>query len=97
MASRPVDSPPRIFSSTEQAAKWLGISAKLFRAEAAALPHLLPVVYFGRVQKYYWQDLVGYSWYRQKMGNREEISTSPAVPGRAGPSPAVPPRSAPEK
>ena len=97
MASRPVDSPPGVYSSSAAAARWLGLTEKVFRVEAAARPDLLPHVMFGRNRKYHWLDLVCYAWYRQKMANREEIPTSPDVPGHARPCPAVPPRPAPEK
>src|SRR5262245_17503018 len=97
MATRSVDAPEGHYSSTAEAAKFLGLTVAEFRGEARDYAHLLPVTKFGTRDKYYWFDLVGYSWYRQKMTNPQEISASPAVPGDTGRSRAVSPRSAPEK
>ena len=61
---RPVDAPPRVWSSAKESAEWLGITYKEFLADLRRYPHHLPGRAFGRRQKYHWMTLVAFTWYR---------------------------------
>lgn len=91
MPPRTIDGPPRVWSSTAEAARWLGLTERELLAEAAAYPHLLPHSTFaggpkGR-HKYHWLDLVGYAWYRQKSAGGLGISAPPEAPADDGRGP----------
>lgn len=69
---RAIEGPPGIWSSAKEASAWLGITISEFRREVSEYPSLLPHQQFGKSHKYFWMDLVVYSWLRSRARRPEE-------------------------
>ena len=61
---RPVESPERIWSTVDQSALWLGLTAKQFTREYRDYPNLLPHQEFGTTFMWHWSVLVAYQFLR---------------------------------
>jgi hypothetical protein len=69
---RAIDAPPRVYSTSRQAARWVGIPLSTFRQEAERHPELLPATRFGRTVRYHWMDLVTYAHVRARLSEAED-------------------------
>lgn len=76
---RSIEAPDHVYSTIEQAARWLGFSVKQFRALVSAHPDLLPPIRIGRSRSYYWhwEDLVAFARWQSRQ--------PPAVLAKEGP------------
>jgi hypothetical protein len=80
-AARTVDAPPRVWSTTAQAAEWLGLTEPQFEAVAGAEAGWMEPAYTGRGNKgkrWYWMDLVCLSWLYRARGGRTARPRRPA-------------------
>ena len=78
---RAIDGPEQVWSTVEQAAAWLGLDVREFRAEVSRCPHLLPPSTRHKRHRWHWMDLVCYAHLAHRLpaerlpeNNSKEIS-----------------------
>ena len=78
--ARTVDAPPRVWSTTRQAAMWLGWTPTRFEAVALLERDWLSPTYAaagGQGKGWYWFDLVCLAWLYRMRGGRPHSASEP--------------------